>query len=97
MSFVLYHFLFGHSKNKHLREVKKDDEKAKNMLDMIEDEPIELLNQGQDVSPATGGHSIKMSYELSKLNFKAKNQASALSIHEPFASKFRKKEIFESI
>lgn len=38
-----------------------------------------------------------MSLELSKLNFKAKNQASGLSIHEPFANRQRQKEIHTNI
>ena len=38
-----------------------------------------------------------MSLELSKMNFKAKNQKSGLSIQEPFASKFRQREILANI
>ena len=38
-----------------------------------------------------------MSLQFSRLNFKAKNQASTLAIHDPYASKFLHKEAFENI
>ena len=92
---VMYRFLFGVTQEQFQEEVKKDDDQARNMLDQLDDEPIDLLNDRQendeqDVSPEMNSD---MSLQLSKLNFKAKNQASALSIHEPFADKFRQQEV----
>ena len=35
--------------------------------------------------------------EINKLNFKAKNQASSLAIHQPFASKYLNQNIEQNI
>ena len=44
--------------------------------------------------PDSDNPQIKqMALQFSKLNFKAKNQASTLSIHEPFAQKFMRDNI----
>lgn len=91
MVIILYIFLFGKSNSQIEKGLKKDEEQAKMLLDHLDDEPLNLLeefksnqSEQQDVSP--NEHNT-MSLELSKLNFKAKNQASGLSIHEPFANR----------
>lgn len=40
---TIHQFLFGISKEKFQEEVKKDDEKARKLLDDLEDEPVDLL------------------------------------------------------
>ena len=48
--------------------------------------------------PDSDNPQIKqMALQFSKLNFKAKNQASTLSIHEPFAQKFMRDNITQQI
>lgn len=63
---IMFHFLFGFGRQQYDHQIKQDDDKAKNLLDQIKDEPIDLLAEeenyvlnlnepdlcAQDVSPA---------------------------------------------
>ena len=69
--------------------------------DLSSDEPLDLLadNDEQDQPPLQSSNPAikKMTLDFSLLNFKAKNQASTLSIEHPYASKFANQEIHQSI
>lgn len=45
---TLHQFMFGISKNKFEEKVKNEDQLAKDILDKLDDEPIDLLNDSKD-------------------------------------------------
>lgn len=67
---TLHQFMFGLSKNKFEEKVKIDDKKAKDLLDNLEDEEVDLLNE-KEQDPSQ--YSSHLSLELSRMNFKSKN------------------------
>lgn len=92
--------MFGQKQKPALTKA-EDEDQARNLLDDLSDEPLDLLadNDEQDQPPQQSGNPAisKMTLDFSRLNFKAKNQASTLSIEHPFASKFANQEIHQSI
>ena len=88
----LHQFLFGVSREKFDDSIKKEDDKAKKLLDDIDDEPVDLLRDPEelnDTSFESDGmeKSNKMALELSKLNFKAKNLHTRMNLQLPDSNK----------
>jgi len=104
MVMAMYKFLFGDANGEEAvrQNMASDDDRVKDAYDQLDDEPEDLLAElRQDVSPfqeAVGINPDKqneVALQFSKLNFKAKNQASTFSIHDPFGSKIKHKEIIQ--